>query len=302
MWPFLAARFQELDLFPRYGRLASRGCASWHRPSAGSRVGRTAPASRRRRQRRVRRVERSRDVRREVGALWTFGIQHDMDLVAGSDAAVAAPSGAQQDPSPGTKRLDHCTNAHAVDGAGDVMLWLRPPCVVGIERHRNEDPFPLVCGHRGGEPHLIAHPGDAGTVSIRLRACGLRSLRQAGPEPVSRLACRPGCEPRRGADARPAPSTRSGAPRPGPSPVSPWKYSWNGMLSRQRGSVASRSYQPWTGRRPSGPGRKIDTSRPRDVVRRLADREPDARAGRVLHRSCRWRVGRSRASPRSAAR
>ncbi len=28
---------------------------------------------------------------------------------------------------------------------------------------------------------------------------------------------------------------------PRPAPVSPWKYSWNGTLSRQRGSVASRS-------------------------------------------------------------
>ena len=37
---------------------------------------------------------------------------------------------------------------------------------------------------------------------------------------------------------------------PRPMPVSPWKYSWNGMLSLHRGSVASRSYQPCTGRRP----------------------------------------------------
>ena len=56
--------------------------------------------------------------------------------------------------------------------------------------------------------------------------------------PRRRTAARP---PHGGRSARsawrPGRSSRSGGWRPGPAPLSPWKYSWNGMWSRQCGSV-----------------------------------------------------------------
>ena len=48
---------------------------------------------------------------------------------------------------------------------------------------------------------------------------------------------------------------------PRPAALSPWKYSLNMRLSFQFGSCCSRSTPPKQGRRPSGPVRKIDTSR-----------------------------------------
>jgi len=38
---------------------------------------------------------------------------------------------------------------------------------------------------------------------------------------------------------------------PSPSPLSPWKYSWNWIRSRQCGSLWNFSRAPLTGRRPS---------------------------------------------------
>src|SRR4249920_322094 len=48
---------------------------------------------------------------------------------------------------------------------------------------------------------------------------------------------------------------------PRPAALSPWKYSLKVRLSFQFASCWSRSTPPKQGRRPSGPGRKIDTSR-----------------------------------------
>ena len=85
-----------------------------------------------------------------------------------------------------------------------------------------------------------------------------------------------------GSGRRRCPSSRSGAWRRGPAPLSPWKYSLKRMLSFQAGSVWSRSTQPKHGRRPSGPTRKSEISRSAQVGGDLVERQPLAGAGRVL--------------------
>src|SRR5262249_35648204 len=52
---------------------------------------------------------------------------------------------------------------------------------------------------------------------------------------------------------------------PSPAPLSPWKYSWKNTRSRHSGSSVYRGTQPCTGRRPSGPGRKIEIRRRRNT-------------------------------------
>ena len=70
--------------------------------------------------------------------------------------------------------------------------------------------------------------------------------------------------PRRGGGGwrRPRPrSSRSGATRPSPAPLSPWKYSLKTRLSFHAGSCCSLSTPPKQGRRPSAPTRKMEIRR-----------------------------------------
>jgi hypothetical protein len=47
--------------------------------------------------------------------------------------------------------LDDGADADSVDGAGDVVLWLGAPDLVGVERDRHEHPASAARGEGRGE-------------------------------------------------------------------------------------------------------------------------------------------------------
>ena len=107
-----------------------------------------------------------------------------------------------------------------------------------------------------------AEDGEGRAVARRRgRRAGERAV-SAARAPDARARTRPD-----DSDRPPARSSRSGARRRGPAPLSPWKYSWNSSASRQAGSVWKRSRSPNTGRRPSLVAQEDADQAPRQVER-----------------------------------
>ena len=69
---------------------------------------------------------------------------------------------------------------------------------------------------------------------------------------------------------------------PTPAPVSPWKYSWNGIRSRQCGSSLKTARPPNTGRRPSASAQEDAGQAPRELGGDLATASASGPTGRAL--------------------
>ena len=105
-------------------------------------------------------VQRSRDVVRQVLALWTFGLDDDSDGVARSEATVTKPSRSKGEPIPLASRLDDAANPHVRDRAVDVVSRLCAPHRIRVERYGDDDPSPT--GGRDGSGELLRrHSGSS---------------------------------------------------------------------------------------------------------------------------------------------
>ena len=80
-------------------------------------------------------------------------MQHDVDGVADGDPAVASPCGTKPNAVAGAvDRLDYSADPHPVHGPRDVMIGLRSPCLVRVERHRDQDSLPAIRDDGRGKP------------------------------------------------------------------------------------------------------------------------------------------------------